>query len=606
MSDGDAGPRRNDELTQIVDAWHRPIFNLAYRMLGNEADAADATQEIFLAVVLNLNRWDRRRPFKPWIYRVAFNALFNFRRSSRRRMQHENRAPMKEDPVDVNDRAERVEMESAIHAQLAKLPESSRALVVLHFFQGLSQTEVAESLSLPRTTVQSRIEKALDSMKRGLAASGFVTAVPALESVLRSSPSRAVPEFLLSTLMRSAVNARSLAAAAAAPSAIGGLLVTKHLVGAVVLFVAFFVGAGLLIVPGRANENRAAGVGESAAPLAATVRTLDEPAIAAAHDRPEAPPERPSDPAPSVSSTSRASIAVASAAPKSSTSALDWATFADVFAANYEAMFAAMRPPSAGKGRDMTPEDGARVMKLMAEFANITARAWEQSPMPFFDPEILSALAKSVFATPLGLSADQTRSLDETTRSLLAKARSGFDPTDALPIEIYLARRRTLRDLLDSVENMLDDSQKQKWVPVMMTGGTMMEQNLVAANIGIGAGEKSYVPADEIVRQWTEEFSLDSGQTEFVRGLVPGYLSEAESILSRFGQFGDAPLNLSLADDTRLRDELASLQIQTEQRFRHFFTPEQMKSLRLKPPRVICFNAGHDFSIGASNAPNHF
>src|SRR5262245_3880823 len=77
---------------QLVIDWQERVFNLAYRLLGNEADAADATQEVFARILENLHRFDARRPLKPWLYRVATNVVLNFRRSERARKAGEARA----------------------------------------------------------------------------------------------------------------------------------------------------------------------------------------------------------------------------------------------------------------------------------------------------------------------------------------------------------------------------------------------------------------------------------------------------------------------------------------------------------------------------------
>src|SRR5262245_50804940 len=93
---------RQQETERIVEEWQGPVYGLARRILGNDADAADATQEIFLRVFRKLDTLDRSRPIKPWIFRVAAHHLQNCiraREARRRReaacMRHE---PGSQDP----------------------------------------------------------------------------------------------------------------------------------------------------------------------------------------------------------------------------------------------------------------------------------------------------------------------------------------------------------------------------------------------------------------------------------------------------------------------------------------------------------------------------
>ncbi len=60
-------------LRRLILEWQQPVYNLAYRMLGNEADAADATQDIFTRVIANIDKFDRNRAFRPWLFRIAKN-----------------------------------------------------------------------------------------------------------------------------------------------------------------------------------------------------------------------------------------------------------------------------------------------------------------------------------------------------------------------------------------------------------------------------------------------------------------------------------------------------------------------------------------------------
>lgn len=125
-------------------------------MAGNDADAADATQEALIAIATRLDRFDGRSKFTTWLHRVATNAcLDELRRRGRR-------------PVPVEEVLPRVEATSAdagvadrldIDAALAELPEDFRVAVILRDLCDLDYAAIAEVLGLPPGTVRSRIAR---------------------------------------------------------------------------------------------------------------------------------------------------------------------------------------------------------------------------------------------------------------------------------------------------------------------------------------------------------------------------------------------------------------------------------------------------------------
>jgi len=140
------------------------IHALCRRILGNDADAADATQEALIAVVRGLPRFDGRSAFSTWSYRVATNAcLDEARRRSRRAGVLADEAlegaaassPVSRAP-DVFDRiGDRIDIDAA----LATLSPEFRTAVVLRDVMGLDYAEIADILDVPPGTVRSRIAR---------------------------------------------------------------------------------------------------------------------------------------------------------------------------------------------------------------------------------------------------------------------------------------------------------------------------------------------------------------------------------------------------------------------------------------------------------------
>jgi RNA polymerase sigma-70 factor (ECF subfamily) len=143
-------------LRRHYDRWHA----LCFRLAGNRADAADATQEALLAIVRGLPRFDGRSAFSTWSYRVATNACLDELRRRRRRPDldlPDDDALLGPDPVALID--ELVVGELTIDAALQELPPDFRAAVVLRDVCALDYAEIGEVLGVPPGTVRSRIAR---------------------------------------------------------------------------------------------------------------------------------------------------------------------------------------------------------------------------------------------------------------------------------------------------------------------------------------------------------------------------------------------------------------------------------------------------------------
>lgn len=138
------------------------LYSLAFRMLGNTADAEDAVQDTFLVAHRRLDSFRGDAALGTWLYRLAMNQCLDRLRS---RSGRELRAT---DSIDEPDRAwqppaaradrpiERIDLQNAI----AKLPEGSRSVFVLHDIEGLEHREIGDVLGISEGTSKSQLHKA--------------------------------------------------------------------------------------------------------------------------------------------------------------------------------------------------------------------------------------------------------------------------------------------------------------------------------------------------------------------------------------------------------------------------------------------------------------
>ena len=142
------------------DHWPR-AYRAAYLVVHDAAGAEDIAQEAFLAAVRALDRFDRRRPFGPWLHRIVVNRAIDWARA--RTLRAEVELP----ETHAAPHAAPAGLEAVVVA-LGGLPPEQRGVIVLRHFLEYTPGEIAELLDLPRGTVNSRLRRGLDELARAL------------------------------------------------------------------------------------------------------------------------------------------------------------------------------------------------------------------------------------------------------------------------------------------------------------------------------------------------------------------------------------------------------------------------------------------------------
>ncbi len=159
-----------EALGELLGQYQKPVYNAAYRILGNPDDAADVTQAVFLKVFENLDRYDPKYRFFSWIYRIAVNESINQnKRGSRTQPLDDREIPARGGPdaaLESNNLSEQIQ------GGLMALNENYRMVVVLRHFSDFSYREIGAILDIPEKTVKSRLYSARQAMKETLQARG--------------------------------------------------------------------------------------------------------------------------------------------------------------------------------------------------------------------------------------------------------------------------------------------------------------------------------------------------------------------------------------------------------------------------------------------------
>jgi RNA polymerase sigma-70 factor, ECF subfamily len=149
----------SDAASAFVRRFQRRVFGLARTIVPDDRAAEDVAQEAFLAAVRALDRFDRRRPFGPWLHRIVVNRAIDFARARELRREV---ADAGVEPA-VFDRADAPGAD--VVAALAALPPEQRAVIVMRHLLGFTPGEIASALGLPRGTVNSRLRRGLDGLQ---------------------------------------------------------------------------------------------------------------------------------------------------------------------------------------------------------------------------------------------------------------------------------------------------------------------------------------------------------------------------------------------------------------------------------------------------------
>lgn len=166
----------------LLGRYYPHVFQVALKLVRNETDARDVAQATFLKAIRALPTLRDRARFKPWLLRITVNEARQHHRRTRETLSLDGVEALLAEArrAGVPEAASRREFERELDQVLAGMPEKLKVPLVLHYYQSLSIADVADVLVLPKSTVQSRLAKAVRVLRARLKQRGKSALIPLL------------------------------------------------------------------------------------------------------------------------------------------------------------------------------------------------------------------------------------------------------------------------------------------------------------------------------------------------------------------------------------------------------------------------------------------
>ena len=159
---------------ELVEMYRSRVASIAYGLVGNYEDARDISQEVFIKVYRSLGRFDVRKKFFTWLYRLSVNATIDFLRANKKRSYHESldseesyaQYPDQREESDLEEFVEKMERREIFQRIVNRLNLRQRMAFILCDLQGLSSTEAAEIIDCPQVTLRWYLHEARKKIRQ--------------------------------------------------------------------------------------------------------------------------------------------------------------------------------------------------------------------------------------------------------------------------------------------------------------------------------------------------------------------------------------------------------------------------------------------------------
>lgn len=155
-------------LSSLVSKYEKQVYRICYRFFNNEDDALDASQEVFIKVIQNIDSFECKSMFKTWIYRITLNTCLSI--SDRKKRERDGILKYLTDWIgnlsffdvesEVIEKEEKELNHQILQESIIKIPEKYRVPLILKDLEDLSLERISEICEIPIGTVKSRLNRA--------------------------------------------------------------------------------------------------------------------------------------------------------------------------------------------------------------------------------------------------------------------------------------------------------------------------------------------------------------------------------------------------------------------------------------------------------------
>jgi RNA polymerase sigma-70 factor (ECF subfamily) len=166
-----------DAFEKLVRRHQQTVMNLVFHYLGYRNETEDVAQKIFVKVYFSIKKFDTRRPFLPWLFRIAINQCYDELRKIRRKKVHTFSELTREETRNIENYISknaasrtsdevRQDLRTLLYRTLNQLPDKQRLSIILRDFEGLSYAEIAEVLKCSEQAARLKVFRARTRLRK--------------------------------------------------------------------------------------------------------------------------------------------------------------------------------------------------------------------------------------------------------------------------------------------------------------------------------------------------------------------------------------------------------------------------------------------------------
>ncbi len=160
----------------LIEKHQKRIFSIAYRIAGNQEDAADMTQEVLIKIFRNIKKFKGKSKFSTWLYRVATNTCLDEVKKLNKQVVYSLQeeietedgkisAEIADTAMTPEERLEQREIRGVVNIAISMLSDEHKKIIILREIEGFSYDEIAAILKCSAGTVKSRISRAREQLR---------------------------------------------------------------------------------------------------------------------------------------------------------------------------------------------------------------------------------------------------------------------------------------------------------------------------------------------------------------------------------------------------------------------------------------------------------